>query len=257
MSTRLTKILDCADVQRIYNDYVVVNNTSDYLCRYNRLPLEKNNKKWRWEGKNFARIITILEFERLIHKYNISSEKLLTFNGADDPELEYLDFKERINIDYDEKTGKNDLHNIDADNICADFVILSQTLEHLYDPILALQNIYTALKQGAYIFASIPVVNIQHSTPFHYYMGFTPTGLGSIFESAGFKIVEIGQWGNQKYIDFIFARGTWPDFKDLRMGLHGKNGIKMMFQNPFYFFKNGLKNIFLRPVDAWILAKKV
>ena len=64
------KALTKTEIEYIYNTFIAVNNTQEYYNRYINLPLEKNNKTWRWEGKDFPRIPALLEFERYILKYN-------------------------------------------------------------------------------------------------------------------------------------------------------------------------------------------
>ena len=78
-------------------------------------------------------------------------------------------------------------------------MVFSQTMEHLYDPLLALVNIFKVTKEGGHVFTSAPCLNIQHMTPFHYYH-YTPMGLATLFVMAGFEIVEFGQWGNLKVL---------------------------------------------------------
>ena len=71
--------------------------------------------------------------------------------------------------------------------------MLNQTLEHLYDPILCLNNVFNHMRTGGILYANVPAVNIPHLTPFHYYTGYTATGLGAVVKSAGFEILKIGQ----------------------------------------------------------------
>lgn len=223
------------DIRCIYQDYVLVNNTPEYLNRYAPLPLERNDKAWRWEGKAFPRVIAVLEFEWLVREYAIQPKRLLVCNGPGDPEREYVQPETTIVVSYDEGTGANDLHTLDLPERDFDLVLLAQTLEHLYHPILALERLFQHMAPGGYLFASAPVINIHHSTPLHHYMGFTPTGMGCVCRAAGFDILHIGQWGNAKYIELVFATQFWPDYHQL-----GDN----------------LQNEFENPADVWILAQR-
>ena len=230
-------ILTDADIMCIYQDHVLVNNTPEYLGRYVPLPLEKNTKRWRWEGKAFPRVITVLEFACLVREYDMQPGKLLMLNGGEwgDPELEYVQPAHMVSIDYDEATGANDLHTLALSERDFDLVLVAQTLEHLHNPIAALERIFHHITPGGYLFTSVPVVNIPHATPQHHYTGFTPTGLGAICRVAGFDIAAIGQWGNSRYINLIFNRKCWPDYRQLG---------------------SELQNEFENPVDAWILARR-
>ncbi len=62
-------------------------------------------------------------------------------------------------------------------------------------------------------------------------------GLGMLFKSAGFEIVEIGQWGNYEYISQLFKTHYWPSYETLE-----KNG----------YVSNERNNV----CQCWILAKK-
>ena len=203
-----------ADITDIYNKHIAINYTKEYVNRYVPLPLQLNNKEWKWEGKDFPRIISLLEFARFIKEYDRTFNSVLSFNGNKDPEYEYLKYKNRYNYSYKDDVDKYDLHNLQLDRSDFDFVMLNQTLEHLYDPISALKNIYKHLSDGAIFYANVPCNSIPHTTPFHYYTGITPSGLGALIKLAGFEILEIGQWGNVEYFKQMFDN-KWSDYKHM------------------------------------------
>ena len=95
-------------IRELYKKFVEVNYTDEYKNRYVPLPLEKNNKRWKWEGKDFPRVISLLEFESYIEKYNFQIDKLLLFNGEQDPEIEYLKgrYKSYLNVNYEDNEKK-------------------------------------------------------------------------------------------------------------------------------------------------------
>jgi hypothetical protein len=73
--------------------------------------------------------------------------------------------------------------------------------------------------------------------PYHF-NGFTPMGLTMLFISAGFEIIEVGQWGNYEYINKLWSSHSWPGFDNLN-----HNG----------FVKNEENNV----CQCWILARKI
>lgn len=229
------KILASADIERIYNEHVVINHTREYMNRYLCLPEEHNNQAWRWEGKDLGRVFSLLEFRRMVIDRKLHAEQLLTFNGVGDPELAYLEAQNHDNIEYLDDPQANDLHSVKLEKNDYDFIICNQTLEHLVQPILCLENLASHLRPGGYFYTNVPANNIPHDVPFHYYTGFTPVGLGALCESAGLEILEIGQWGNIEYLTRMLVSQSWPDFKALRMP--GKNEAH-------------------NPVITWILARK-
>jgi SAM-dependent methyltransferase len=206
-------------IEELYEKFVKINYTDEYKHRYIPLPIEKNNKNWRWEDKDFPRIISLLEFETYIEKYNFQIDKLLIFNGEEDPELEYLKglYKSYLNVNYEDSTEKYDLHNLQLSHKDFDFCILSQTLEHVYNPSKCLANIKKHLAPKGYLFINVPACNAPHSEPFHFYTGFTPMGLAALAEENGYKIREIGQWGNEEYLVKLWTRNPgWSDYRQLR-----------------------------------------
>lgn len=49
-----------------------------------------------------------------------------------------------------------------------DFFMFHQTLEHVYNPWVVVENIGKNVSSGGYVFTSVPTINIPHSTPFHF-----------------------------------------------------------------------------------------
>ena len=229
------RILNREEINDIYHKHVKINYTQEYINRYNPLPLEYNNKNWKWENKDVPRIPALLEFRRYSEKYNFNFKKVLSFNGQTDPEYEYLKYDYMYNCYYEDNSEKYDLHNLQLDQNDFDFVMLNQTIEHLYNPFLCIDNLYKYLKTGGYLYANVPSNNIPHSTPEHYYTGITPVGLGVMMKSSGFEILEIGQWGNKNYLNYIFKMNNWGDIN---------------------YSSNPCINDLDCPLITWILVKK-
>lgn len=208
-------VLTQTDIYDIYQTFVLPKYNN--FDKYSRLPLELNNKNWKWEDKDFPRVIALLEFKEFMEKHGSPEfEKVLSFNGSDDPEYEYLRCKRVINYNYEDDPINYDLHNLNLSDRDFDFFMSNQTLEHLYDPCLVARNIYNHLRPGGMVYMNLPAVNMPHSTPLHFYTGFTPVGLGCIFKQAGFKIIDIGFWGNTDYYDCCLLKGFWPDYRQLK-----------------------------------------
>ena len=168
-----------------------------------------------------------------MEKYSISV-KTLGYTSNTDPELEFITYNDKILLEY----PPYDLHTISSTlKEKVDFFLFNQTLEHIYNPFLAVKNIYEILNPGGYVFTSVPTLNIPHMTPIHY-GGFTPMGLAMLFLSNGFEIIEIGQWGNYDYITKLWNTHRWPGYKQLQ-----KNN----------YISNEERNV----CQCWILAKKV
>lgn len=205
-------LLSEREVNEIYHKYVAVNYTEEYKSKYVPLPFQFNNKNWKWEDKDFSRIISLLEFREYMTELNKTFDAVLSFNGQNDPEYEYIKYNSSYNYNYESNPEKYDLHNLELNRNDFDFVMINQTIEHLYNPILAIKNVFNHMRSGGVFYANVPVNNIPHSTPFHYYTGITPVGLGTIIKLAGFDILKIGQWGNKIYLKQMFDNNSWPTY---------------------------------------------
>jgi len=203
-------------VQDIYSIFTTVfPRNKDYYLKYKKVPFNLEDNIWKWQGHDYARIPCLLDFREWLVKHNINGDQIkLLYTSNDDPEVLYLKPKEKILLEYDINTQNNDLHILDYYIKDFNFAIISQTLEHLYDPKLCLQNIAKHLVSGGYLFVSVPTITLHHMTPIHFY-SYTTMGLALLAIQAGFEIVELGQWGNKKYIDFMFEYNWWPDVHNL------------------------------------------
>lgn len=202
--------LTYSDISEMYQTFIKPKQTPEYLTRYLTLPFHLNNKRWKWENKDFPRVISLLEFQRFPLP---SFEKVLSFNGANDPEYEFITYSQLKNYNYLDDMINYDLHTLNINEKDFDFCMCNQTLEHVYDPCLVLRNIYNHLKSGAIFYCNVPSINMAHDTPHHHYTGFTPTGLGCVVKQAGFEILDIGFWGNTEYINCMMNNNDWPDYQ--------------------------------------------
>jgi len=183
---------------------------------------------------DFPRVISLFDFKEWLNKYELNTLHTIGTTYITDPELIYFQKNTIIELKYPEY----DLHKYyDEFKNTFDVFIFCQTLEHVYNPLECLKNIYKYVKKDGYVFTNVPTINIPHLTPTHY-GGFTPMGLAVLFVQAGFEIVETGQWGNIDYIVKLFLRHSWPTINDLI-----SNDI----------INNEEKNV----CQCWILARKV
>lgn len=227
--------LNYSDINNIYYRFIKPKQGTEYLNRYSTLPLHLNNKNWRWEGKDLPRVMSVLEFSKFSSENNLSFENVLSFNGINDPEYEFIRFSNIKNYNYLDDTEKYDLHKLELDENNFDFFMCNQTLEHVYDPCLVLRNIHKYLKKDGILYCNVPCINMAHDTPHHHYAGFTPTGLGCVVSQAGFEILDIGFWGNTEYINFMMNNNDWPDYTKI----------------------NNYSSEINKEVICWVFAKKI
>ena len=224
---------------QIYEKHV--NLPDSYFKKYEKFSDFLNHPDWKSiiykpATTDFARMWTILDFKEWIFKYKINPVKKLLVT-CNDPEEFYIQYLYKRKADYELDRLNYDLHNLNLPEKDFDFILFSQTLEHLYNPYMAMERIAEHVKPGGYVFTSVPTVNIPHMTPIHF-QGFTPMGLAVMFMSVGFQVIEIGQFGNIDYAHHLFTKG-WPFYSDLM----DKDGY--------------IRNDRDKPMQCWILAKKL
>lgn len=168
------------------------------------------NKHRQWDGHDFPRVWCVLDF--IEWTKNISGEHF-GFTCEHDPEIEFIasKYSRHTYIPY----PPYDLHQMPVLPDPFDFFLFNQTLEHLYDQNLAVSNIAKNMNPGGYVFTSVPTINIPHMTPVHF-GGLTPMGLAVLFHRNDFDVVNLGQWGNNKYIETMFKTQSWPDYNFLK-----------------------------------------
>jgi len=225
------------DLLNLHSNKVQKNHS--YFTKYENLDAHKDGKiEEMLNGRDYPRIPCILDFKEWISKYNIIPEKML-YTSDTDFELNYINPKSKELVEYDSNKNFGDLHTLDLKDKDYDFILFSQTIEHLYNPFEGIKKIYEHTKSGGFVFTSVPTINIPHMQPIHF-AGIYPMGLATMFESAGFEIMEIGQWGNINYLNYIFNNHGWPDHQYLKqIG----NGI----------IRNEEQNV----AQCWILGKKI
>lgn len=165
------------------------------------------------QNMDAPRVFCIADFKQWVEKYDIAPKSILS-TCITDPELKFLKYQEMKHIPYDETTGQNDLHTLDLHKKDYDFMLFSQTLEHVCNPLLVVSNIANHIAKDGYVFTSVPFINIPHMEPYHF-QHFSPMGLASLFHQCDLRVVELGYWGNLDYIQTMYRTMNWPTVFDL------------------------------------------
>jgi len=205
-------LLSVEEIEEIYQKHVV--KPYEYYRKandeYHKL---SNQEKLEWFPKDFPRLASLFDFKEWVVKYNLNYVNKLLVTCETDCELKYIKSDKFTVCDY-EKNKKYDLHTIDLNDKDYDMIIFNQTLEHLYNPFIAMKNLFDHLRPGGYLYTTVPTINIPHMIPFHFW-GMTPTGLCVLGSSVGFKVLECGYWGNLSYINHIFTHFSWPNTENV------------------------------------------
>lgn len=90
----------------------------------------------------------------------------------------------------------SDIISIPAENGSFDAILCTEVLEHLPDPIAALQELYRLLRVKGELILTAPFCSITHMAPNHYYSGFNKYFYKRYLPSIGFTIIEINASGD-------------------------------------------------------------
>jgi len=153
-----------------------------------------------------------------------------------------------------------DGHLIPAENAHFDSILLTQVLEHVFNPDELLNEIYRVIKPGGHVLATTPFVWDEHEQPYDYgrYSSF---GLKHLFEKHGFKILEQRKTVDdfsaicQLTICYIHKKLTWIKSYRFRLCFY------IIFISPFTIMGIILSKILPKNKDFYmdniILAEKI
>jgi SAM-dependent methyltransferase len=167
-------------------------------------PRSRNGKYWYpWYSHPMARV---LKFQMLLAYLNEipRGDKVLDYGSGDRPyeELFLTKFGEYLAADYAAANLKHarrpelyiENNHVPLSNASVDCVVLTEVLEHIYDPKSALAEIHRLLKPGGHILGSVPFVIGEHESPFDYHR-YTSFCLRKMFEDSGFEVLHLDYVG--------------------------------------------------------------
>jgi SAM-dependent methyltransferase len=115
----------------------------------------------------------------------------------------------RVDKQYSDVSYVCDLQNIPAQGSRYDLVLLSQVLEHLPEPKLALQEIHRVLKPSGKLWLSAPLYFPEHEAPYDFYR-YTQFGFRHLLTESGFAVERIewleGYYGTLSYQLLLAAK---------------------------------------------------
>ncbi len=88
-----------------------------------------------------------------------------------------------------------DDNRLELADASVDCVVLTEVMEHLYDPKAAFQEIHRVLKPGGALIGTVPFAIGEHEQPFDFHR-YTSFCLRRMFEETGFEIVRLDYVGD-------------------------------------------------------------
>jgi SAM-dependent methyltransferase len=85
----------------------------------------------------------------------------------------------------------SDIEAIPVPNASFDVVLCTEVLEHVPEPIKAVNEMSRILRSGGRLYLSAPLGSWLHQEPYHYYGGYTPHWYRRFLDAAGFDVQSI------------------------------------------------------------------
>lgn len=90
---------------------------------------------------------------------------------------------------------KSDITAIPLNDKSIDYLLCTEVLEHIPEPVLAFQEFSRLLKSGGFACITVPFTSGSHQEPYHFYSGFSLNFFKSMCLKFGFELVDYFQHG--------------------------------------------------------------
>lgn len=151
-----------------------------------------------------------------------------------------------------------DAHHLPYADKSIDAIYCEAVLEHLNQPVRAVQEMHRTLKKGGEAFVVTPFLQAYHGYP-HHYQNFTLTGHRYLFESQGFEILEAGTCVGPVYTIFNltskFIKNYFPSILSLPLLIFWN--LLGMFLRPVDMVLNERENSHILASTTYLIAKKI
>jgi 2-polyprenyl-3-methyl-5-hydroxy-6-metoxy-1,4-benzoquinol methylase len=104
---------------------------------------------------------------------------------------QYEGYRNNKEGEYGEIDYVSDITAIPVPDDSYDIILCTEVLEHVPEPIAALQEMARILKPGGRLFMTAPLGSGLHQVPYHYYGGYTPYWYRHFCPKFGLSVVEV------------------------------------------------------------------
>lgn len=90
----------------------------------------------------------------------------------------------------------SDITKIPEPDAAFDAIMCIEVLEHLPEPIKAIEEFHRLLKPGGYLILTAPFCSLTHFAPYHFYTGYNRYFYDKVLAEKGFNVTEMVENGN-------------------------------------------------------------
>jgi hypothetical protein len=210
---------------------------------------------------NYSRVVSLAHFENIVSRLDIQKQDHVgvVSGSINDPELKLLSTKLSTILSFEQEP----IYDLDQSWLSQhpmnfSFTLCNQTLEHVFNPHVAIKNLVHHTRKNGYLYLSVPTINCIHGEPFFYSSGFHPRFLSRLGQENNLAIIDIGWWGSYKYM-INAVSGQW--LPDLLLRAESKPLFRHKFKNtkpsPVKIpYEDGRINQNEHITDCWVLFQK-
>jgi len=181
----------------------------------------------------------LLEAAILFSEYT-KGGRLLDFGCGSKPYKKLFNVSEYIGLDFENPGHSHTNEQIDViyegkeipfENEGFDYILCTEVVEHLFDPLDKFNEFHRVLKQGGKLFLTCPFVWNEHEVPYDF-ARYTRFALGEMLTKTGFKIIHYEKKGSfiETYFQLFYLYFSKPEtgYKDKKISFLKKLVIGMV-----------------------------
>jgi len=179
---------------------------------------------------NASRVVSLFWFKMYAEEFtDLKRSKCAVVSGSsNEPELR---FSQSAQVDFINFSDDNafDLSkpwenkSLGGKYLSYDLVLCNQVLEHVFNPIVAFDNLTKLVRPKGYLYISVPVLNCIHGEPYFYSSGYHPRFLLELAQNSPSKMKteKVGIFGSKRYM-ISAVLGKWLTVNEMFDGTSGE-----------------------------------
>lgn len=137
---------------------------------------------------------------------------------------------------------------LDLPQLNADFILCTEVLEHVPDPVASLRAMVNALAPGGVLIITVPFLSLMHQAPYWYSSGLSPFWFQTWADSLGLQVQEVTVAGDYLDLTIQESRRIFGSFLGGRLA-HFRDGVQRIAST--LRAKSASQDDYLTPRDVY------